>query len=210
MIGPTSDDREARLAALWAQAREWERRTFSNVTVTDPTSGIALLEVTPLPADPGKSLVAVRDYNGHDLLKNDVNSGWGLAAPQNAYPVNPALPAIKNTSTSFVESWLYAGFTYSRTVEWAYVAGTEFTDTVAECRLEWAAGIGPSWTVVPGSTFQSNEDVSDPATVFTVFSGTLTLPIAAAGQFHSVRLMQRKASGPGLNTYCSPVYLNAI
>lgn len=210
MIGPTNDNDENRLAALWAQAREWERRTFSNVTVTDPASGTALLEVTPLPADPGKSQVVVRDYNGHELLKNDTNSGWGLAAPQNAYPVNPALPAISNTSTSFTEAWLYAGFTYSRTVEWAYVAGTEFTDTFVECRLEWAVGIGPSWTVVPGSTFQSNDDLSDASTVFHVFSGTLTLPIAASGQFHSVRLMQRKVVGTGTKTWCSPVYLNAI
>jgi hypothetical protein len=210
VIGPVDDSEPARIARLMEQAREWERRTMSNVTVTDPDTGVALLEVTPLPTDPGKSDVVVRDHAGNELLKADTTAGWGLAAPQNGYPVYPALPAVSTDSGSFTEAWLYSGFMYSPTFEWAYVAGSEFTDTFAECRLEWAEGFGFPWTVIPGSTFQSNEDLSDPATVFTVFSGTATIPVTAAGQFRIIRLMLRKAAGTGLKVWCSPVYLNAL
>jgi hypothetical protein len=211
MMTPGSEGESARLDRLLQRAREWERRTVSNVAVTDPATGTALLEVTPLPADPGKSSVVVRDSSGNDLLKNDTVSGWGLAAPTNAYPVYPFLPLMKATTTTFTEMWLWAGYAYTQTVEWAYVAGTEFSDTFSECRLEWAPGFGQPWTVVADSTFLSNDDVSDSSTVYTVYSGTFTLPIAAAGQFYAIRIMQRRSAvGTGLNAYCTPVYLNAI
>jgi hypothetical protein len=211
MISPGAEDETARLDRLLHRAREWERRTVNNIAVTDTASGTTLLEITPLAADPGKSLVAIRDSSGNVLLQNDTVSGWGLAAPTNAYPVYPFLPLIKATTTTFAEMWLWAGFPYTRTVEWAYVAGTEFSDTFSECRLEWAPGFSQPWTVVADSTFQSNDDVSDSSTVYTVRSGTFTLPIAAAGQFHAIRIMQRRLPvGTGLNAYCTPVYLNAI
>lgn len=208
MISPGNDGREAELARLWAEAREYERRTFSNIAVTSPTS--TLLEVTPLASDPGKSLVAVRDSFGHDLLKNDTTAGWGLASPQNGYPSYPAWPATQTSSTSFVEMWLYVGFTYAKPIEWAYIHGTEFSDTFSECQMEWSPNVGPPWTAIAGSTTQSNEDVSDVATVFTVRSGTFDLPITAAGNSFSVRLVCRKASGSGAKAFCSPVYLNAV
>lgn len=193
---------------MWDEAREYERRTFSNVAVTSGSA--TLLEVSPLPSDPGKSLVAVRDSFGHDLLSNDTVAGWGLKSPQNGYPSYPAWPAVQTASTSFVELWLYVGFTYSKTVEWAYIHGTEFTTTYSECQIEWSATVGPPWTAVAGSTTQSNQDVSDVSTVFTVQSGTFDLPITAAGNTFAVRLVCRKASGPGAKAFCSPVYLNVV
>lgn len=208
MISPGAEDREAWLARLWNEAREYERRTFSNVAVTGTNA--TLLEVRPLPADPGKSLVAVRDSFGHTLLQNDTTAGWGLASPQNGYPSYPAWPAVQTASTSFLEMWLYVGFTYSKTIEWAYIHGTEFTDTFSECQMEWSPNVGPPWTVITGSTTQSNEDVSAAGTVFTVRSGTFDLPITASGNTFSVRLVCRKASGPGTKAFCSPVYLNAV
>lgn len=210
MKSASDDSEDARLAALWDRAREYERRTMSDVAVTDPTTGVKLLQVTPLPATPGRSQVVIRDSHGHDLLKNDTNAGWGLAAPQNGYNPYPTWPAIFAQSTSFVETWLYAGWTYGQAIEYGYIAGTEFTDTFAECRLEYATSLGGSWTTVAGSTHQSNQDVSDIATVFTTFSGTFTLPLTAAGQFFGVRIMCRVASGPGLKAWVSPVYLNQL
>lgn len=208
MISPGSESPDAQLARLWAEAREYERRTFSNVSVTNGSA--TLLEVSPLPDDPGKSLVAVRDSFGHALLQNDTNSGWGLAAPRNGYPTYPAWPAVQTSSTTFTELWLYVGFTYAKPVEWGYIHGTEFTDTFSECQLEWSPNVGPPWTAIAGSTTQSNQDVSDSATVFTVRSGTFELPITAAGNTFSVRLVCRKASGPGAKAFCSPVYLNVL
>lgn len=198
------------LSQLWAQAREWERRTFSNVAVTDPTSGVRLLEVAPVSTAPAKSQITIRDNAGHAILQNDINAGWGLSSPQNGYPAYPLWPAMQTASTSFAELWTFFGFIYSPSVEWAYVAGTEFMDTFAECRLEWSFEAAGPWTVVANSTFQSNEDVSNSASTFTVRSGAFTFPIVASGQHGLVRLMCRKASGPGTKAFCSPVYLNAL
>lgn len=209
MISATSEDQEAWLADQWQRAREYARRTFSNMAVTSPT-GVRLLEVTPLTSDPNKSLVAVRDSFGNDLLRNDTVAGWGLASPRNGYTPYPAWPAVQTASTSFIEAWLFGGFCYSKDIEWAYIHGTEFTTTFSECQLEWSPTLGPPWTLIPGSTTQSNQDVSDSTTVWTVRSGTFTLPLAAAGNFFAIRLVLRKASGPGAKAFCTPVYLNAI
>lgn len=208
MIRNTTDDDEAWLAAAWKEAREYASRTLSNVTVTGRT-GARLFEVTPLASDPGKSQVVLRDEFGHDLLKNDTNAGWGLASPQNGYSSYPAFPLVKGTSGTFTEAWLYGGFTYTNTIQWAYIHGTEFSDTFSECRMEWAPDI-TNWQAIPNSTTQSNEDVSNPATVYTIRSGTFDLPLVASGNFFGVRLVQRKASGSGTNVYCTPVYLNAV
>lgn len=205
MKSPQDDDR---LAGLWARVREYERRTVSNVTVTQP-DGVVLLEVTPLPADPGKSKVVVRDQVGHELLRNDTTAGWGLASPQNAVCVYPNWPAISATGGSFVETWLFVGRLYSPNLAYAYIHGTEFTDTTAETRVEYNPGNNTSWTAVTGSTTQSNQDVSDTTTVFTVRSGMFTVPLASAGQMYGIRLVSRIAvAGSGSKAWSTPVYLN--
>lgn len=199
-----------RLAALWLQAQEFERRTFSNVAVTDPTTGVKLLQITPLPADAGKSQVTVRDQLGHDLLRNDTNAGWGLSAPQASHTSYPYWPVVSGGGASFVECWSFWGYLYSPSVEYAYIHGTEFTDTTAETQVEYGTTQTGPWTVVPGSTTQSNQDVSNIATVFTVRSGTFTVPMTAAGQLWAIRLTSRVASGPGAKAWASPVYLNTL
>ena len=201
-------DQPETVDSLWARAREWERRTFSNVSVTDPVTGVKNLEIAPVAASPGRSQITIRDPAGHAILKNDTAAGWGLAAPQTGYPSYPAWPAISTTSTIFAEVWIFNGFLYSPQIERAYIAGTEFTDTTAECRIEYSTDAA-NWTIVTNSVFQSNQDVSDETTVFTVFSGTFRIPITASGNVYYIRLMCRKASGPGTRAFCSPVYLNA-
>lgn len=212
MISPTADDDEARLQRLWDEAREFERRTLSNVSVTGD-SGERLLEVTPLPSDPARSQVTVRDYAGDELLKNDTVAGWGLAAPLNGYPVYPTMPAVGGFETVFTERYLFAGFLYSPVMEWSYMHGTDdnTSTAVSECRLEYCPGsfAGP-WTVVTGSTAQTNVYLLAGAAPATV-SGQVTVPLSAAGQFYAVRLVQRRVTGSGFQrTYCGPVYLNAV
>lgn len=203
-----SPQEQDRLAQLWARAREYERRTVSSVTVTQ--AGVALLQVTPLPADLGKSQVVVRDGAGHDLLKNDTNSGWGLAAPQSAVPAYPMWPAIPASGGSFVETWLFVGRLYSPNIGYGYIHGSEFATTFAETRVEYNPGNNTAWTAVTGSTTQSNEDVSNTATVFTLRAGTFTVPLSAAGQTYGIRLVSRVASGAGLKAWSTPVYLNQV
>jgi hypothetical protein len=199
-----------RLAAAWQQAQELERRTFSNISVTDPVTGVKLLQVVPLAADPGKSQVTVKDQLGHDLLRNDTAAGWGLAAPQASHASYPYWPVISATGSSFIECWSFWGYCYSPAIEYAYIHGTEFSSTTAETQVEYSTTQTGPWTVVTGSTTQSNQDVSDITTVFTVRSGTFTLPLTSAGQLMAIRLTSRVASGPGAKAWCSPVYLNGV
>jgi hypothetical protein len=204
MISPSERDR---LTRLRDRAREWERRVFSNVAVTND-SGVRLLEVTPVPSAPGKSQVVIRDSSGNELLKNDVNAGWGLAAPQCGYPTYANATFMSTTGTSFLEAWLFAGFLYGPALEYGYFAAGDSGSTV-ECRLEYSVGTlaGP-WTVVPGSTQQSTNDSG--ATSFTLRSGTFTVPLTNAGQFFGIRLMSRVVSGAGTTAYSQPMYLNQL
>lgn len=209
MISPQRDDDEAWLAQMWERAREWERRTFSNMTVTSGT--VHLFEVSPLPPpNQDKSLVAVRDYTGNTLLQNDTNAGWGLAAPLSTYPAYPRGPRLSGTETAFTARWEFQGYLQTASFEWGYVHGVDAAGTTSEARIEYQVGADPTVYVVTNSTTTSNEDVTNTATVFTVRSGTFTFPADYFGQFCKIWFKQRKASGAGTTTYLSPVYLNAV
>lgn len=203
MISAGGDDREAWLARLWAETREFQRRTFSNVSVT--ANGVQLLEVTP---DGDRSDVVVRDQFGNVLLRND--PVWGLSQPQTGYPVYPTGPRIQATGATFQSAWMFQGFINQSRFEWGYTHGSDFADTFSECRLEYQF-TGGSTVVVPSSTFQSNQDTSDATTVFTVRSGTYTFPADHMGEFCTIWLMGRTVAGGTSNaSYCSPTYLNAF
>jgi hypothetical protein len=210
MMTPAQNDDEAQLQNLWNQAREFERRTFSNVSVTG-ASGVKLLEVTPLPSDPSRTQVVVRDYAGDELLKNDTVAGWGLAAPINGYPAYATQPSTNGFETTFTERWLFAGFLYSPFVEWSYMHGVDDAAATSECRLEYSVGsLSGPWITVPGSTAQSTW-LTTSGTPPTTASGQFTVPLAASGQVYGIRLMQRRTTGSGFDrTYCAPVYLNAV
>lgn len=207
MISPTEGDAEAWLARLWAEAREFERRTFSNVAVTLP-GGVKVVEVTPIP--PGdRSDVVIRDSADNVLLRNDTVAGWGLSQPQTGCPVYPTGPRIQATGPVFQSAWEFQGFITMPRFEWAYTHGTDFADTFSECRFEYQFA-GGSTVVVPNSTFQSNQDTSDATTVFTVRSGTYTFPAAHMNEFCVIRLMGRTlAGGTSTASYSSPNYLNS-
>lgn len=198
MLRPGSTDE---LSDLWAQAREYERRTFSNVAVTDPATGIKNLEV-------GNSRTTIRDSLGNILFQTSPT--WGLAYPRNGYPAYPAWPAVAGRSTTFSEIFLFLGYVYGQSLEYGYIHGTEFPDTTSECRLEYTTDF-VSFTPVPGSTTQSNQDVSDTTTVFTLRSGTFTLPVVTSGQAWGVRLVCRYLpGGSGITAWGVPVYLNQL
>jgi hypothetical protein len=196
---------------LWEQAREYERRTFSNIAVTGST-GVKLLEVSPLPEDPTRSLVCIRDYADDDLLKNDTTAGWGLAAPRNGMPAYPASPTVDGLDTTFAARWMFAGFMYSPNVEWSYMHGTsDATSTaVSECRMEYGTTLTGPWTTVADSTNQTTWFTLS-GTPPTTVSGQFTVSLATSGQFFAIRLVQRRVSGgPFHRTLASPVYLNAL
>lgn len=210
MKRPGYEGPASRISKLWEQAKEYERRTFSNLSVTNPANGVTQLEVTPLSADPSRSQIVLRDTSGNELLKNDTTAGWGLSSPRNSYPAYPRGPRLAGTETVFTERWMYNGFVYMPNIEWAYVHGTDFSDTFSEARVVYRYADEVSETVIPGSVTQSNEDVSDTSTVFTVRSGTFTLPPRPTGTVIFIVFQQRKAIGPGSTTYMSPNYLNAF
>lgn len=210
MKSPTdNNDNHARLQRLWDRAMELERRTLSNVAVTS-AGGIRLLEVTPVPNDPGKSTVCIRDSSGNELLKNDTTAGWGLAAPTNAYPRYAASPDLPVVTTSFSERWLFAGFVYSPDIEWAYSHGLDQADeaSTSTCAMEYSANLAGAWTTLPGSTNTTAHNVLSGGSP--VVSGTWPIPSFQSGTFVWIRLVQKKNTSGLTRAYCTPVYLNAI
>lgn len=207
MIAPGNENEEAWLARLWAEARELERRTFSNVAVTLP-SGVKILEITPVAG--GGTDIVIRDSAENVLLRSDTTAGWGLSQPQIGYPVYPTGPRLEATGSNFQPVWEFNGFITTPNFEWGYTHGTDFSDTISECRIEYQIAGGPV-IVVPDSTFQSNEDTSDASTVFTVKSGVYTFPDPHMNHFCTIRLMGRTLPG-GFSTasYSSPTFLNAF
>lgn len=208
MISSERDEIES----LWSEAQEFDRRTFSNVAVT-LASGVKVLEVSPITGTT-RYRIAVRDNNGHVVLGNDTVAQWGLTAPLTGIPSYSRDPIITHgAGATFATRWRFYGFIYGPTIEWAYTHGTEFPDTFAETRFTYQWISGGAVTPIPGSTAQSNQDVSNTSTVFTVVSGTFTFPDASTrmGQACAIELQQRTIpGGSGSQSFATPRYLNQV
>lgn len=193
------------LARLTLQAREWERRTFSNVTVAT-SGGVNILEVTPIPPTKARSKVVIRDDSGDAILQNDTVAGWGLTAPVSGMSAYPAFPMMHGTETVFTSRWEFYGFMYGLQLEGSYQHGTEFTGTFSECQMEYQWD-GGSATTIPNTFSSSDADVTSNAVAIVAWTYTIPPPPTAARGL-TVRLMQRKASGTGAQTFSGPLYLN--
>ncbi len=152
-LTPKSDSLVQRLDALDAAIDEYERKTLSNLAVTDPNTGIKMLVVDKDPSN-GKPRITVKDSTGNILLLNDTaGSAWGLRAP--LYTGTPFLDnsfgGSQNTTTTDKINWKIVfpvasqrvllrwftefSFTGSKTgtyaLRWAPWGTTSYTDIVS-------------------------------------------------------------------------------
>lgn len=156
-LTPKQDSIDKRLNALDAAIDEFERKTLSNLSVTDPNTGVKML-VVDKDSTNGRPRITVKDSAGDILLLNDtLGAGWGLRAP--LYGGSPFLDnsfnGSQNTTTTDKINWKIAfpvasqkvllryfyetSFTGSKTgtyaIRWAPWGTTSYTDIVAPFNL---------------------------------------------------------------------------
>lgn len=153
-LTPQDDALDKRLTALDAAIDEFERKTLSNLAVTDPITGIKMLTVDQDPANANRPRITVKDSTGNILLLNDTaGTGWGLRAPTysgNAY-LAASFGGSQNTTVTdkisnkmafpitsqkiMVRYFWEFSFTGSKTgtyaIRWAPWGTTSYTDIVA-------------------------------------------------------------------------------
>jgi hypothetical protein len=198
MITPTQDDDDGWLARMWSEAREIERRTLSNVTVT--SDGVPIFEVAPTAT--GRPSSVIRDGAGNDLLKTDPNADWGLERPQTSHVAYSGTTSTNGTNTVFESRWEFAGYLYRINVEGAYRHGAD-AGSFSECQMGYRFDFVSPYTEIPGTrTITSAATAAGVIHPWTwIFDG------GYVGRFISIVLQQRRSSGAG-STYCTPVYLN--
>lgn len=99
-----------RIAALDAAIDEYERKTLSNLAVTDPITGIKMLVVDRDPSN-NAPRITVKDSTGNILLLNDTaGAQWGLRAPlyTGAPYMDNSFSASQNTTVTDKINWKIA------------------------------------------------------------------------------------------------------
>jgi hypothetical protein len=140
MISPASDDFNDQVAELERYLDELERRTYSNFTVTNPSTGVKNLEVGP--SGSGYK-VTLRDSNGNTIWGNRSDVGiTGFRMPLPMYP-SLAIAGSGAVDTTWVDMWSCTTFVNSKNVQVAYryqdIAPSGGT---SECRVQYDAGAG--------------------------------------------------------------------
>lgn len=148
MIGPTADDFDARVAELERFLDELDRRTWSNFTVTNPSTGVRNLEVGPVA---GGYQVTLRDSNGNTIFGNRPDIGFrGFRMPMPMYPSIPYGGGLAATNTTWVTIWQIQTFVNSTEVQVAYRFGDSApSGGTTETRVAYDSGAG--LTVMTGS-----------------------------------------------------------
>lgn len=148
MISPTGDGFDARVAELERFLDELDRRTYSNFTVTNPTTGVRNLEVGPVGAG---FQVTVRDSNGNTIFGNRPDIGFrGFRMPMPMYPAVPYGGGLTATTTTWVTMWHMQTFVNSTEVQVSYRFGdTSPAGGTTETRVAYDSGSG--LTVMTGS-----------------------------------------------------------
>lgn len=141
MISPSADDFDARVAELERHLDELDRRTYSNFTVTNPTTGVKNLEVGPLVSG---YQVTLRDSNGNTIYGNRTDIGVaGFRMPMPMYPGVPYSGGLTATSTTWVTMWQIRTFVNSTEVQIAYRFGDSSpSGGTTEARVAYDSGSG--------------------------------------------------------------------
>lgn len=116
------DDLVARLAKLEDKLDEINRKTLNNISVTDPSTQVKMLEIDQDAAHSNRARIRIRDSAGDVLLNNDTVTGWGLAAPQIPYAMYPfdSRSPLRNTGGSYGIFWNSGQNIYSPKITYAF------------------------------------------------------------------------------------------
>lgn len=152
-----SPDTEDRLSLLEARVAEMQRRTMSSLTVTNPTDGIAYLQVTT-------GHVRLRDQTGSTILDTAASPSFGYAKPLQNYVGFVQLPSI--ASAGFVGPLVKAtSATFRPNAARLNVTTLAFLETsttgIGDYQVQYTVD-GGAPTVIPASV-----GVIQPAAAFT-------------------------------------------
>jgi len=155
-LTPQEDSLNKRITALDAAIDEFERKTLSNLAVTDPITGIKMLVVDKDPSN-NAPRITVKDSTGNILMLNDTaGAGWGLRAPlySGAAFSDSSFDASQNTTTTDKINWKIAFPIASQKVLLRYYWQFSFTGSkTATFALRWAPWGTTSYTdILPAFT----------------------------------------------------------
>jgi hypothetical protein len=195
MKRPRDEDSQERLEQF---LDELDRKTHSNLRVTDPNTGIANLEVGPTANGYEYRL---RDANGNTVYGNDAAAGKGLVGYKMAMPMYPSTPASGltfGTTTTWVTTWQTRTFVNTLGVQLAYrYQDSSPSGGTSEYRYVYDIGSGP---VVIGSTFRQAVNPTH-----TVVNAQFIWPSDLSDIEVSLSLQCRMASGSG-SAVASPIW----
>jgi len=155
-LTPKDDSLDRRLTALDAAIDEYERKTLSNLAVTDPGTGIKMLVVDTDPGN-GKPRITVKDSTGNVLLLNDTaGAAWGLRAPlySGAPFLDNSFSGAQNTTTTDKIDWKIAFPIASQKALLRYFWEFSFTGSkTATYAIRWAPWNTTTYTdILPAFT----------------------------------------------------------
>lgn len=143
MISAAADDFDARVAAFERYIDELDRRTYSNFSVTNPTTGVKHLQIGPTPA--GYEL-RLRDDHGNIIYGNDTTADWGVTGYWMPLPMYPAVPAsglLFGTSATWVTTWETTTFVSTAHIQIRYIyQDVGSSGGTSEFRVAYDAGAG--------------------------------------------------------------------
>lgn len=193
MQAPDDDTLDGQLTALEHYLDELDRKTWSNFTVTNPTTGVKNLEITP-PA------VNLRDSNGNIIFGGRSDVGiQGFKMPLPMYPSITNAGSLTATTSTFVTLWQTRTFVNSRGIQMTY----RYQDLAPaggsnEYRVQYDTGSGP--VTIPQSV------VIATAPAMTVKQFAFLWPSDLFDTEVTITIQARIASGTGSAVAC-PMYL---
>lgn len=204
------DDLVARIAKLEAKVDEINRKTLSNISVTDPTTQIKTLEIGQDAANSNRSFIKIRDTAGGIIMANDTVAGWGASAPNISYSLYPwnSWSAVQITSAGFQTT--YTGQIFINMPRINFRMNREISGggvlSTASMKVSWYQGANYATRTQMGAT-QSFPS----ATGYRAAESPLTYlwPSNMLGQYVYVVFEASLDTGAGGGNWCAntPIYL---
>lgn len=192
MVLRSSDDYDAELTALESYLDELDRKTYSTLTVTNPTTGVKNLQVD-------STGVRLRDANGNVVYGNAAPLGvTGYRVPMPMYPSIP-LAAEGATTSTFKDTWQTTTIVSTKAISIFYRFGDLApTGGTTETRVQYDAGAGRVTMTGSGTTAVNP--------VNTTYQFAYTWPSNLYNTEVTIYLQCRMATGVG-GCVISPIYV---
>jgi hypothetical protein len=196
-LNVSDSDLRSEFDQLKRRMAELERKTFSNLSVTDPLTGVKMLQIDEDAANGNAARIQIRDQAGAILIGNDTVSGWGFAWPIISYPMYP-YSAFKLSTTLGVLDGLWNGGVnvLSRKVGWSFWIEGSGTVTSVEWRFSWLSNNTPDTTITQQTT----------SGLPTLVAGNYLLPSNQINKGVVFTVQARVAAGSG-SAACTPYYV---